>query len=138
MDTSRKHIDFLYKLRASIGCAFEILEGRIEEYGQTIERREIYDLVVSRAVAKMNILAEYGLPLVKTGGYFLAMKGQAGEIEARDAEPVIQMLGGEIDNIKDIVLPDNSKRVLIKVLKTRQTPVEYPRRIGVPEKKPLL
>jgi len=175
MDSSQKHLNFLYKLRGILrdnlsdssstgfqpvcrqdACAtFEILEGRAEEYGQSEEHREAYDLVVSRAVAKMNILAEYCLPLVKIGvspsgggstsgsGYFIAMKGPTGEIEARDAEPVIQMLGGEIDDIKDVVLPDggstsgSSKRMLIKVLKIRQTPAEYPRRTGVPEKKPL-
>ncbi|MBU1753251.1 16S rRNA (guanine(527)-N(7))-methyltransferase RsmG [bacterium] len=157
LDSSQKHLNFLYKLRGSpsINCEFEILEGRAEEYGQSEEHREAYDLVVSRAVAKMNILAEYCLPLVKIGvspsgggstsgsGYFIAMKGPTGEIEARDAEPVIQMLGGEIDDIKDVVLPDggstsgSSKRMLIKVLKIRQTPAEYPRRTGVPEKKPL-
>ncbi|MBI4777714.1 16S rRNA (guanine(527)-N(7))-methyltransferase RsmG, partial [Candidatus Desantisbacteria bacterium] len=102
MDSSQKHLNFLYSLRgklrenSSINCEFEILEGRAEEYGQSKEHREAYDLVVSRAVAKMNILAEYCLPLVKSNGspigsgFFLAMKGQAGELEARDAESVIQ------------------------------------------------
>ncbi|MFH1861053.1 MAG: 16S rRNA (guanine(527)-N(7))-methyltransferase RsmG [bacterium] len=163
LDSSQKHLNFLYKLRGSpsINCEFEILEGRAEEYGQSEGHREAYDLVVSRAVAKMNILTEYCLPLVKIGGstsgsgstsgrgstsdsgYFIAMKGQTGDIEARDAESVIQMLGGEIDDLVDVILPDrgspsgNSKRMLIKVLKIRQTPVEYPRRTGVPEKKPL-
>ncbi|MBU0701949.1 16S rRNA (guanine(527)-N(7))-methyltransferase RsmG [bacterium] len=181
MDSSQKHLNFLYKLRGILrdnlsdssstgfqpvcrqdACAtFEILEGRAEEYGQSEEHREAYDLVVSRAVAKMNILTEYCLPLVKIGGstsgsgstsgrgstsdsgYFIAMKGQTGDIEARDAESVIQMLGGEIDDLVDVILPDrgspsgNSKRMLIKVLKIRQTPAEYPRRTGVPEKKPL-
>lgn len=143
MDASQKHLNFLYKLRgkmreiSSIDCNFEILEGRAEECGQSKEHREAYDLVVSRAVAKMSTLTEYCLPLVKINGYFLAMKGQTGASEARDAESVIQMLGGEIDAFKDIILPDNSKRMLIKVLKIRQTPIEYPRRTGVPEKKPL-
>jgi len=143
VDASQKHLNFLYKLRSKLNCEFEILDGRAEEYGQFKEHREAYDLVVSRAVAKMNILAEYCLPLVKINGYFLAMKGQAGEIEARDAEPVIQMLGGEIEDVSAVVLPDggipsgSSKRVLIRVVKTKQTPAEYPRRTGVPEKKPL-
>ncbi|MFH1098099.1 MAG: 16S rRNA (guanine(527)-N(7))-methyltransferase RsmG [Candidatus Desantisbacteria bacterium] len=143
MDASRKHIDFLYKLRSKINCEFEILEGRVEEYGQTSQYRESYDLVVSRAVAQLAILAEYCLPMIKTGGVFIAMKGQTGGIEAKDVEHVIQMLGGEIDGLESVVLPDggspsgSSKRTLIKVLKVRQTPSKYPRRSGVPERKPL-
>ncbi len=142
LDASQKHLNFLYTLRGKLrdSCEFEIfeiLEGRAEDCGQSEEHREAYDLVTSRAVAKMNILSEYCLPFVKINGCFLAMKGQTGEIEAREAEPVIQMLGGEIEALKGVVLPDGSKRVLIKVLKVRQTPIEYPRRTGVPEKKPL-
>ncbi len=143
MDSSQKHLNFLYTLRGklkeipSANCEFEILEKRAEECGQSEGHREAYDLVVSRAVAKMSILTEYCLPLVKINGYFLAMKGQAGEIEVSEAKHVIQMLGGEIDACKDVVLPDGSKRLLLKVLKVRQTPVEYPRRAGVPERRPL-
>ncbi len=156
LDASQKHLNFLYSLRGKlretsfVDCdEFEILEGRAEGYGQSKEHREEYDLVVSRAVAKINILAEYCLPLVKINGYFLAMKGATGEIEAMDSEPVVQMLGGEIEAVRGLVFPDresssgrgspsgSSNRTLIKILKARQTPVEYPRRIGVPERKPL-
>ena len=146
MDASQKHIGFLYKLRSKLNCEFEILEGRIEEYGQNTGHRETYDLVVSRAVAQLSILAEYCLPMVKIGGVFIAMKGQTGGIEAKDAECVIQMLGGEIDTEVtplSVILPDggslsgSSKRTLVKVLKVRQTPSKYPRRSGVPERKPL-
>ena len=143
LDSSQKHLNFLYNLRGKLresssgNCEFEILEKRAEECGQSEEHREAYDLVVSRAVAKMNILTEYCLPLVKINGYFMAMKGQAGEIEANESEHVIQILGGEIDACKDVVLPDGSKRLLLKVLKVRQSPAEYPRRVGVPERKPL-
>lgn len=137
MDASQKHIGFLYKLRASIGCDFEILEGRIEEYGQASQCRETYDLVVSRAVAQLAILAEYCLPMVKIGGIFLSMQGIKAKEGLQEAEQAISLLGGEIDGLENVILPDGSKRTLVKVLKVQQTPAKYPRRSGVPERKPI-
>jgi 16S rRNA (guanine527-N7)-methyltransferase len=137
IDSRRKCINFLYKLKNKLGCEFEILEGRVEIYGQSSLYREKYDIVVSRAVAKLGIIAEYCLPLVKVNGVFIVLKGKDIEKELKEAEKGIHILGGYVDKVEKISLISEEDRCLVKIIKREQTPPIYPRRPGVPEKKPL-
>jgi len=104
--------------------------GRAEDVVKTL--RECFDLAVSRAVARLNTLSEYCLPFVKVGGQFIAQKGPNIEDEIKDSMPAITALGGAlIDKIK---VPSG---YLIVINKVSHTPAKYPRRAGIPAKKPL-
>ncbi len=112
---------------------------RAEELAHT-ECRESFDFVTARAVARLNILAELALPLVKLGGYFLAMKGSIGEEEWSEAEKGVNILGGELVNIKEFELNTDrgpQKRSLILIKKTKSTPKIYPRQYAKIVKHPL-
>ena len=115
----------------------DVVNARAEEAGQDEGLRERFDVVVARAVAPLCVLAEYCLPLAKIGGVWLAQKGGdvAGEIE--QARHAIGVLGGEIRAVHAFVLPDGSARTVIEAAKVAPAPVAYPRRPGLPEKKPL-
>ena len=102
------------------------------------EYRENYDIAVARGVARMNILCEWCLPFVKVGGYFVAMKGEKGVLEADEARKAIATLGGELVDIIDIKIPEyDYLHTLIIVKKIKQTPKKYPRRNSQIQKKPL-
>lgn len=116
-----------------------ILNQRAEDVGQDPMHRETYDWAVARAVAALPTLLEYLLPLVKVGGKALAMKGTHVTSEIKQSEKALNILGGEIIQPVQFVLPKNyGKRTLIQITKKHSTPVTYPRRPGVPAKKPLL
>ena len=115
----------------------DIQTARAEELGQKPEHREQYDWALARAVAPMPVLVEYLLPLVRVGGYMLAQKGKDGEQETKQAESAITTLGGEPGRVLPVSLPGLGDRTLIVVAKTHGTPDRYPRRVGIPSKRPL-
>jgi 16S rRNA (guanine527-N7)-methyltransferase len=118
--------------------AVEVVQSRAETVGQDPRHRESYDWAVARAVAKLNVLAEYLLPLVKVGGRMLAQKGESGPAEAQAAENAMKILGGKIRNIIQVNLPRVvDDRYLIAVEKIAASPPKYPRKPGVPAKTPL-
>ena len=101
-------------------------------------QRDLFDCVTSRAVGAMPMLAELCLPLVKKGGYFIAMKGPDYEEDLKQATRAFKMLGAEVEAIIPIQLRDNmGKRTLIKIRKVTSTPVIYPRAFAIIKKKPL-
>jgi 16S rRNA (guanine527-N7)-methyltransferase len=111
---------------------------RVEDLARQDNYREQFDWAVARAVAQLPTLSEYLLPFVKIGGRMLAMKGDRGPIETQEAEPAITLLGGELQQVKRLTLPGVSEdRFLITVEKKASTPEKYPRRAGVPSKRPL-
>lgn len=111
---------------------------RAEDAGRNKLHREKYDVVTSRAVAKLPVLLEYCLPLVKPKGFLVALKAANYEQEIEQSQLAIEKLGGKLVDIKHIQLPTlEDKRVIIYIKKTKNTPVEYPRRAGIPEKNPL-
>ncbi|NJN44654.1 MAG: hypothetical protein HC806_08010 [Anaerolineae bacterium] len=85
----------------------------------------------------MAVLAEYLLPFVRVGGKMLAQKGKEGELEAENANEAFTTLGGELEQVIPVSLPGAEARTLIVVAKTRGTPERYPRRVGIPTKRPL-
>jgi 16S rRNA (guanine527-N7)-methyltransferase len=116
----------------------EVLSLRAEEVGQMPEHRQQYDWAVARAVAILPVLVEYLLPLVKVGGHALAQKGESAHSEAHAAERALQLLGGQLRQLIPVTLPGVvDERYLVVIDKVAATPPAYPRRIGIPSKKPL-
>ncbi len=116
----------------------EVIQSRAEEAGQDSNHREKYDWAVARAVANLNILSEYLLPLVKIDGTMLAQKGENGPAEAQSAEKAMKLLGGELRELIPVQLPGVAEdRYLVLVDKVAATPSNYPRKAGVPAKQPL-
>jgi 16S rRNA (guanine527-N7)-methyltransferase len=116
----------------------KIIQDRVEAIGQSHLHREQYDWAIARAVAFMPTLIEYLLPLVKIGGSALAMKGENAINETNQSTHAIQICGGHLRKVELINLPKvNENRYLVVIDKIHATPSQYPRRIGLPTKKPL-
>ena len=116
----------------------EVIHSRAEDIGQISAHRETYDCAVARAVANLNILSEYLLPLVKIGGIMLAQKGESGPAEAQSAEKAMKILGGKLKQLIPVNLPGVADdRYLVLVDKVAATPPKYPRKAGIPMKTPL-
>lgn len=116
----------------------EVVNARAEDLGQMREHREGYDWGIARAVANMRVLSEYLLPLVQVGGTMLAQKGESGPAEVHSAERAIKLLGGEVRQLLPVTLPGVvEERNLVVVYKIATTPPGYPRKPGIPAKKPL-
>ncbi len=116
----------------------DVLTGRAECWGRMDSQRERYDVVVCRAVAHLSVVSEYAFPFLKTGGFFMAQKGPAGPREFEEAKDAIGFLGGKLKEKREFVLPGGGERRIILIFrKEGVTPPEYPRRDGVPAKKPL-
>jgi 16S rRNA (guanine527-N7)-methyltransferase len=116
----------------------QVIKARAEEIGQMPAHREAYDCAVARAVASMNVLSEYLLPLVRIGGMMLAQKGESGPAEAQSAEKEMKLLGGKLQQIIQVNLPGVADdRYLVIVNKSHATPPKYPRKPGMPMKQPL-
>lgn len=137
LDSLNKRLAFLGEVCAALGLESRRVHKRAEEAGLDKTMRESYDVVVARAVAPLNILCEYCLPLVKMKGLFVAMKGPGGEQELQDAGKALEILGGTDVRVEKITLPEAGERDLIVVQKKRFTPKGYPRHGGTIAKHPL-
>jgi 16S rRNA (guanine527-N7)-methyltransferase len=116
----------------------KVIHARAEDIGQMMEYRETYDWAVARAVANLNILSEYLLPLVKVGGTILAQKGESGPAEAQAAEQAMRLLGGKLKKLIPVNLPGVADdRFLVLMEKVAATPPKYPRSAGMAAKAPL-
>jgi len=116
----------------------EIVNARAEDLGQIPDHRENYKWGIARAVANMRVLSEYILPLVQVGGVMLAQKGETGPSEVHKAEEAINILGGKVRQLVPVTLPGVvEQRYLVVVDKVAATPPGYPRKPGIPTKKPL-
>lgn len=139
MDSLNKRINFLNEVIELLQLKnIEAFHSRAEEMAKNNKFREKFDVVTSRAVAKLNILLEYMLPYTKIDGKCLCMKGPNIEEEIKEAEKALKILGGEIEKIEKIILPDsNIERNIIIIRKKSATPLKYPRKAGMPTKEPL-
>ena len=139
VDSSAKRTGFLERLISILGLAdVEVINGRAEEVGQRSEFRENFDVVVSRAVAETRVLLEYTLPLCRVDGLVIMQKKGDVQEEIERASGALRELGGE--RLKMVEVPEeilDGQRKLAVVKKTSTTPPRYPRRTGIPAKRPL-
>lgn len=116
----------------------DVLHARAEQIGKLEAYREKFDWGVARAVAGLSSLAEYLLPLLRVGGWAIMQKGETGPAEVHQAEEALRMLGGRFDQMIPLELPRIVEtRYLIAIEKVAATPPKYPRRAGMPTKRPL-
>ncbi len=134
LDSLAKRVTFLEKLCGKLEITAEFIHGRAEDIAQTAEYREKFDFSCARAVANLAVLSEYCIPFVKTGGYFLSMKGRGEDIDG--AKNAIRLLGGEISDISGYTLENDARRI-ISVKKISQTSTKYPRKSAQIKKKSL-
>lgn len=139
MDSLNKRLNFLREVAGNLGLqGVAFVHARAEEAGKNKQHRESYDIAVSRAVARLNVLCELCLPMVKVGGWFIALKGAQYEDEVHEAAKALTILGGKVADIRPVSLPGLAdKRAVIYIKKVAATPPSYPRKAGTPEKKPL-
>lgn len=139
LDSLAKRLVFLEKVTETLrlqDVRFEHM--RAEDAGRDKALRGSFDVAVSRAVARLSVLAEYCLPLVKKGGSVIALKGSRYREEMGEAEQAIRLLGGKMMSVREAVLPGlDDGRAIIVIRKVRETPSVYPRKAGLPGKKPL-
>ncbi len=115
-----------------------VLPARAEEVGQLPAQRQAYDWALARALAPLPVLAEYLLPLVKVGGHILAQKGPGAKTEAQAGRSAIEALGGRLSEVRQVRVPGlGEERWLVIAEKVADTPAKYPRRAGMPSKRPL-
>ncbi|OIQ59117.1 ribosomal RNA small subunit methyltransferase G [Moorella thermoacetica] len=139
LESQGKKVEFLKKTVATLGLeGIECLWGRAEEAGRQKGYRESFDLAVSRGLAGMNTLVEYCLPFVRVGGFMIAYKGPGGERELNAAARAIAILGGRTKKVwRGSLTGGQEARQLIIIQKEHPTPPVYPRRPGLPAKRPL-
>lgn len=139
VDSLNKRINFLELLFKELGLeGVRCYHDRAETFGQNPEHRAAYDIVTARAVARMSVLSELCVPLVKKGGYFVAMKAASSKEELDDAKAAIATLGGKVEEDYAFELPkEEGERHIILIKKAKETPKKYPRKPGLPNKKPL-
>ncbi|WP_060204583.1 16S rRNA (guanine(527)-N(7))-methyltransferase RsmG [Sporosarcina koreensis] len=139
VDSLNKRITFLTELSKELELDnVRFVHDRAEDFGQNPKYREQFDIVTARAVARLSVLSELCLPLVKEGGIFLSMKGAAAEEELVDAKKAINVLGAELVEKFSFSLPmEESERNIFILNKVKKTPKKYPRKPGIPNKTPI-
>lgn len=140
VDSLNKRINFLNEVCKEISLEnIQCIHARAEELASDLEYRENYETVVSRAVARLNVLIEYMLPFVKKGGLCICMKGPNIDRELEEAKNAIKVLGGKIKSVESFFLPDSDiERNVIIIEKVAETPKKYPRKAGLPSKQPII
>lgn len=139
VDSLNKRISFLHHLADVLKLdSVAFYHDRAETFGQNAEHRQKYDLVTARAVARMSVLSELCMPLVKVDGHFFAMKAASAQEEMKNAQKAITTFGGTVEKVESMSLPiENSERTFITIKKIKATPKKYPRKAGTPGKLPI-
>ncbi|MCL5291115.1 MAG: 16S rRNA (guanine(527)-N(7))-methyltransferase RsmG [Actinobacteria bacterium] len=139
IEATRKKASFLQRVSAGLELeGVSVAAERVELIAHQARYRETFDVAVARALAHLSTVIEYALPLVKTGGRLVAYKAErlVGEVEA--AGRAVKLLGGSIEGIRPAVVPFlYAKRYLVVATKEVPTDERYPRRVGIPSKRPL-
>lgn len=140
LDSLNKRILFLDNVIEKLKLKnIKTIHSRVEDAAINPQYREKYDIATSRAVAQLNVLLEYLLPLVKVGGKCICMKGGNVEEELENSKKALEILGGKVEKIESFDLPNSDiKRNIIIIKKVSYTPKTYPRKAGTPTKKPLV
>ncbi|MBO5509549.1 MAG: 16S rRNA (guanine(527)-N(7))-methyltransferase RsmG [Lachnospiraceae bacterium] len=139
-DSLNKRIKFLQEVVDELNLNERItaLHGRAEEGARNPKLRENFDLVVSRAVANMSVLAEYCLPFANIGGYFIPYKSGEIDEELTEGKKAVSLLGGKIEKVDKLTLPDSDiSRSFVHIKKIKPTPKAYPRKPGTASREPI-
>ena len=137
LDSLNKRLNFLDTVAEEIGIDVNTVHSRAEDAGKDVAQRESYDIAISRAVARLNTLCEYCIPLVKVGGSFIAMKAADYKEELKEAENAVKILGGEVVSVNEFNLEGAGERALIVINKKDNTSDKYPRAGKKIKNKPL-
>ncbi|MTD40452.1 16S rRNA (guanine(527)-N(7))-methyltransferase RsmG [Erwinia sp. CPCC 100877] len=139
VDSLNKRITFLNELVQALELEeVALYHDRAETFAQKAEFRASFDYVTARAVARLNVLSELCLPLVKKDGFFLALKAAKSEEEITEAKPAIAILGGKFQKEVSFTLPiTDDERHIVVIQKKKETPKKYPRKPGLPNKQPI-
>lgn len=139
VDSLNKRISFLEHLSKQLKLDnVQFIHDRAETFGQKPAYRETYDLVTARAVARLSVLSELCLPLVKVGGLFVAMKAAHADDEVGVGKKAVTVLGGKLEQTHSFLLPfEESERNILVIKKEKSTPKKYPRKPGTPNKTPI-
>ncbi len=139
LESQQKRSLFLAEAVRRLGLkSCTVLTGRSESMARDVAYREAFDCAVARAVASLAVLVELALPFVTLGGYFVALKGNDVWTEISDAEYALQQLGGAVERVIPYRFTGEQGRNVVCIKKVAYTPERYPRRTGVPAKRPLL
>ena len=139
LDSTGKKIAFIETVLSALALNnAKTLLGRAEEIGQQYQHRQHYDLAVIRAVSNVSVCAEYSLPLVRKGGLAIIYRGNWSEAENESLEIAVEQLGGVIELIEEFSTPlSNSTRHCLYLRKVTNTPISFPRGVGIPSQKPI-
>lgn len=139
VDSLNKRITFLENLAAELDLEnVHFVHARAEDFGQNKAYREQFDIVTARAVARMSVLAELCIPLVKLQGKFLALKGSNASEELEEGKKAIEVLGGKVKETHTFSLPvEQGERTIYVIEKFKKTQKKYPRKAGTPAKSPI-
>jgi len=139
MDSLKKKLDFLDVVIKKLNFnGIHTVHARVEDFGQNINYRGQFDTASSRAVARLPVLLEYALPVLKVNGLFLALKGAQYEVELAESKKALLVLGGSVESIEHFNFGEGAEhRALIIIRKIKETPSQYPRQAGTPTKVPI-
>jgi 16S rRNA (guanine527-N7)-methyltransferase len=141
VESTTKKARFLRRVVANLSLeGVTVTNARVEEIARTGAHRSVYDIATARAVARLPVVAEYCVPLLKVGGYVISMKGRPDDDEVAEGERAAELLGARVSALIRVSrLPEfeEKERCLVILEKVEETPGEYPRKVGVPTKKPL-
>lgn len=139
LDSLNKRINFLNEVIKILNLKnVNTIHSRIEDLAKNKKYRETYDIATSRAVANLSTLSEYMIPMIKTRGISICMKGSDIEEEINKSKKAVDILGGKFKKIEKFILPNSDqKRTIILIEKEKSTPLKYPRKAGTPSKEPL-
>ena len=139
LDSLGKRIKFLDTVISELGLTgVETIHGRAEDFSKDKKYREQYDVCVSRAVSRLATLSEYCLPYIRVGGIFISYKSGEIDEEIENSISALNILGGKVNEVDRFEISGTDiKRSFVKIEKIGSTPEKYPRKAGVPDKKPL-
>lgn len=139
MDSLKKRLNFLQVVIKTLNLrGIVTVHARAEDFGRNTHYRGHFDTVSARAVARLPILLEYALPVLKVNGLFLAPKGSQFEAELAESKKALSLLGGAVEGIEHFNFGEGAEnRVIVKIRKINETPSQYPRQAGTPTKSPI-
>jgi 16S rRNA (guanine527-N7)-methyltransferase len=141
VESTAKKVHFLRRVVETLSLeGATVANARVEEIARTEVHRGVYDIATARAVARLPVVAEYCVPLLKVGGYVISMKGRPDDDEIAEGERAAEKLGARVSTLIRVSrLPEleAKERCLVILEKVEETPRKYPRKVGVPAKKPL-